>query len=926
MYRSLRSLAITVGIFASTTRAQTNFSVANFKGVLAAGSGVLESLRPTSNLSFDYSPSDFYHYRDGAGQYHTGDLTLRYRALGESDWTDADTAAIRQNGTDGQASTTGLLTTDLINQLPGLAKGIKVTRSWSQQDGDLTLSFTIDNTGAESIELGSVGIPIVFNNIFSNRTAVEVTQRCSLIDPYIGLGAGYVQVTALSGTGPNLVITPLNQDSKFEAWRFLPEPDDTFLGYQIQTYEGNYAWQVYSLAYAENEWNTTEPWNPPSSTILASGGNITLGLRFSVADQVQDIDTVLSTAGLPVTVGVPGYVIPQDLPARLFVNSSHAINNITVEPAGALTLTSGGTYGESWTGYDISASTSAFGRARVTLTYADDRIQTVHYWIAHSSPTVLSELGDFLTNEQWYTNTSDPFGRGNSVITYDRSTNDYVLQDNRTWIAGVSDEGGAGSFLAAGMKQAVAPAASEVAKLETMVRDVVWRTLQISEGNDTYAVRRSIFYYQPDLVPDYIYSPEFNWTAVPGETWNKSEAYMTWRTYDYVHVSALYWSLYRAGRTVPGILTQRNAIWYLLQAYHTVHYALSNATDGTPLTDYANVGLMGEWVWGELLSDLYAENYTMEAAEMEQTMRGRQQIWASEADPYGSEMAWDSTGEEGVYFWSAYFNDTATTRKTVNAIRGYMPTVPHWGWNGNARRYWDFLYAGSIQLARIERQIHHYGSGLNALPILADYRASADPQGLDALYQLRVGYGGNSGPLTNIDAEGFGSMAFHSYPDTMHWDAYSGDYGPNFLGHVLGAATYLVNHPIFGYVSFGGKVSSTNNSTLIIVEPRDSVRQRIFVAPTSLYVTIDAGTIENFSYDIVSKEVMVNISSGRSANSTMDGYEAGSTLRAVMKWEQTGGGEHVTKMGLQTALESGLGGYLVGLSTTEASCVLFTAC
>ncbi|KAK4561857.1 hypothetical protein LTR86_004537 [Recurvomyces mirabilis] len=926
MHLTLRSLVIAVGINAAIATAQTNFSIHSFEGVLAAGSGVLESLRPTSNLSFDYSPSDFYHYRDGAGQYHTGDLTLRYRAPGESNWTDADTAAVRQNGTNGQAPTAGLLTTDLNDQLPGLAKGISVARLWSQLDGDLTLSFTITNTGTGSLELGGVGMPIEFNNIFSNRTAVEVMQRCSLIDPYIGLEAGYVQVTALSGTGPNLVITPLNQESKFEAWRFLHEPEDTFLGYQIQTYEGNYAWQVSSLAYAENEWNTTEPWNPPSSTILASGQNITLGLRFSVADQVQDIDTVVSAAGLPVTVGIPGYVIPQDLPAKLFVNSSHAINNITIEPAGALTLTPCGTYEGSWTGYDISASTSAFGRARVTLLYADDTIQTVHYWIAHSSPTALSELGNFLTTEQWYSNTSDPFGRGNSVITYDRSTNDYVLQDNRTWIAGVSDEGGAGSFLAAGMKQSVAPVPSEVAKLEAMVRDVVWRTLQISEGNDTYAVRRSIFYYQPDLVPGYVYSPEFNWIAVPGETWNKSEAYMTWRTYDYVHVSALYWSLYRAGRTNPGILTQQNTTWYLLQAYHTVHYALSNATDGIPLTDYATVGLMGEWAWGELLLDLYAENYTTEAAEMECTMRGRQQLWASEADPFGSEMAWDSTGEEGVYFWSAYFNDTATTQKTVNAIRGYMPTVPHWGWNGNARRYWDFLYAGSIQLARIERQIHHYGSGLNALPILADYRASADPESLDALYQLRVGYGGNQGPMTNIDAEGFGSMAFHSYPDTMHWDAYSGDYGPNFLGHVLGAATYLVNHPIFGYVSFGGKVSSTSNSTIIIVEPRDSVRQRIFVAPISLYVTIDAGTIENFSYDVVSKEVMVNISSGQSANSTLDGYDTGNTLRTVMKWEQTGGGEHVTKIGLQTALEAGLGGYLVGLSTTEASCVLFTAC
>lgn len=37
----------------------------------------------------------------------------------------------------------------------------------------------------------------------------------------------------------------------------------------------------------------------------------------------------------------------------------------------------------------------------------------------------------------------------------------------------------------------------------------------------------------------------------------------------------------------------------------------------------------------------------------------------------------------------SYFNLTETVTKTINSILGYMPTVNHWGWNGNARRYWD---------------------------------------------------------------------------------------------------------------------------------------------------------------------------------------------------------------------------------------------
>ena len=55
---------------------------------------------------------------------------------------------------------------------------------------------------------------------------------------------------------------------------------------------------------------------------------------------------------------------------------------------------------------------------------------------------------------------------------------------------------------------------------------------------------------------------------------------------------------------------------------------------------------------------------------------------------FGSEMAWDSTGQEGVYVWSKYFNDTTTAQNVINSIIAYQPTVAHWGYNGNARRYW----------------------------------------------------------------------------------------------------------------------------------------------------------------------------------------------------------------------------------------------
>jgi hypothetical protein len=185
-----------------------------------------------------------------------------------------------------------------------------------------------------------------------------------------------------------------------------------------------------------------------------------------------------------------------------------------------------------------------------------------------------------------------------------------------------------------------------------------------------------------------------------------------------------------------------------------------------------------------------------------------------------------------VYAWTKHFGYREKAQVTLDAILAYMPTVPHWGYNGSARRYWDFLYAGKLR--RVERQLHHYGSGLNAIPVLSEYRDRPDDYHL-----LRIGYAGTMGALTNIDQEGFGSAAFHSFPDLLAFDGITGDYAQNFFGHAFNTATYVVSHPEFGWFAFGGNVDATDGR--VVVTPRDSFRQRVYIAPLGLWLTLDAG-------------------------------------------------------------------------------------
>jgi Family of unknown function (DUF5695) len=251
--------------------------------------------------------------------------------------------------------------------------------------------------------------------------------------------------------------------------------------------------------------------------------------------------------------------------------------------------------------------------------------------------------------------------------------------------------------------------------------------------------------------------------------------------------------------------------------------------------EYAVFGQMEGDIFLQLLADLRREGMHVQADDLEAKMRVRADRWKAEAYPFGSEMPWDSTGQEEVYAWMKYFGYQEKADVTLDAILGYDPAIPHWGYNGSARRYWDFIFAGKFR--RLERQLHHYGSSLNAIPLLAEYREHPDD-----FYLLRVGYAGTMGTISDIDQEGFLAPAFHAFPDALKPDGITGDDGPNLFGHAWNTATYIVHHPEFGWVAFGGNTHLDGD--IVKVRPLDSFRMRVYVASAGVWLTLEAGQFQ----------------------------------------------------------------------------------
>ena len=820
------------------------------------GHGTIEMTGPGLKLQFikdsqtlvslvanghEFLPLDRQTGRNANGYYQFGDINLRMRISGSAPWRSFSTATKRAPVTITKTEKE-LSIADLAATFPADFP-LKVSRTWKIVNGHLTLSFGISNPTENPIEIGGLGIPLVLNNIISDRNLKEAHEKCAFSDPYIGKDAGYVQVTRLSGEGPALVIVP-QKGSPLVAYHLLNEPTRP-----NQTFEGMFEWMVRSSAFAENEWKTANQWNAPTSTILSAGGTTTVGLEFLVSPSIRGIEKTLIANHRPVAVGIPGYILPQGQKAKLFVNYNKNIKSLEVEPQGGLTAKVGEKVKGGYVAIDVNGL--RWGRSRLTITYADRTEQTVHYDVTKPAGMTVGDMGRFLNHEQWFTDTTDPFHRAPSYISYDRETKQQVTQDSRVWISGLGDEGGSGSFVAAAMKNFGQPIKSEVDQFEQFVDGVLWGNIQFKEGPNKFGVRKSTFFYEPALLPDFTYDPKRNWTS--WTSWNKKASEDIGRGYNYPHVVASYWSMYRVARNNPGMATHHDWKWYLNQAYETVNFMTSKNPNGSPKVWYVDLGLMEGTILIRVLEDLKREGWTDQAALIESRMKSRADQWVKQEYPFGSEMAWDSTGQEEVYGWCKYFGRNDKAMVSLNSIIGYMPTLPHWGYNGNARRYWDFLYGG--KLSRIERQLHHYGSGLNAIPMLTEYREHPDD-----FYLLRAGYGGAMGALSNIDQDGCASVAFHSFPSTLKWDAYTGDYGPNFLGHALNAATYLVDHPDFGWQAFGGNVVRTGDK--VTVTPLDSFRRQFYIAPMGLWLTLDGGNFHAIAVDVKTKRVRIELSDG----------------------------------------------------------------
>ena len=844
--------------------------------------------------------------RSGDGYHHLGDFTLRVRVASSAAAVTCSSVAAGQLAAEARSGSSapqrGAVDEEwrVAREVPlaRVAAGtrsdeacpLRVTRALeASPDGALTLSFEVANPGSEAVTLEDFGLSMPFDQLFAGRSLAQVAAACAFVEPFLGAGGGYVQATRATGDGPVLLLLP-QPGTAFEAWRPLKGEDKMQPGFM---YENSYQLMLHSAGFAAGEWAAAEQWNAPTAATLAAGATRSYGLRFTLAPSPADVEDVLLREGHPVVQLLPSGVIHADatsaaavllLPAAFDADAvrfaSHPAAALSAGPCARVATADAAA--PTRLRCALVPGTVPRDGARVRLTCelrcvggGPPMRLTAHAFVAAPAPRLVAAFGAHAAGPAWLPpGANDPWHRDAAFFGWDARCNCTATQEPRVFMSGLSDEAGAAAALAVAMKQMGAPARDEITKLETFAHETLFqgdskqRSFFLQSSAD-HCIRLSQLYWNDELndpssalgraatqaAPKLAeacrgcWETECNWMIC----WTEEHSGETWRAYNYPHVTAIWWSLYRLARWHdPPLATARPWRWYLQRAADTA-VAMYDC-GGDPWTKAAGGGrgtaqwgLMVGSVFESLLTDLQREGWDTQAAALQRTVEKRMAGWLRMPFPYGSEFSWDSTGHEEIATWLSRFGHDAKAAATTRAVTAYVTLTPHWAFAGSARRWWDFSINGDGR--GNERGFHHYGAALNSIPLFAAAMAARHDAWL-----WRLAAAANGGSLTNVRGDGSASMAWHADNDLLTRDSYSADYGIGFYGYAKQAGAYLsCDDASGGWLCIGcdmddvqppdAATSDCTRASSMRITPRDAFRRRIYLQPLGVLLQLDGGVI-----------------------------------------------------------------------------------
>jgi hypothetical protein len=761
-----------------------------------------------------------------------GNVRINYQPTGGPTWYPVNTSTASGVGSATYSSSTngsGTQYTAHYLLTSGLTAPLVFDSVLFVNDKSIEWSLNFTNTTSQSVTIGDLALPLPMNTSFS--TPSSSAMKHSFISGY----GSYVFWMRPDSVGPCLLMTP-DDNTKLEFW-------DNRAGYE--TYIHSYVAGTNAAAQYPAVTTQGDRWRQPNTSLtLAPGGSQSYGVKFQWATNYDAIRQTLVNEGKVDVHVVPGMTVPTNLFAQIALQTTQTVSSVAAEFPGQTQLQFLGTTNVSTNTYQLyQVQFARLGENKLTITYGNNRTMYLEFFVTEPLETLVKKRAAYLVQNQiitnqWYTGLfCDVNMNDGQLITPD---NHDTLSNSFQVYEIASDDAGESRPAYLAEKEAVFPMQSEVTALDFYISSFVWGGLQrTTNETSSYAIYG---------VPDWHNLRTANSLSIG-------------RGYDYPHIIAMYYGMYRVAKYHPEVTTALAATNYLQRAWGTAmamwSYGGGQATQ---------IGLMNEVVIPGVLSALDAEGMSTQAASLRTKWETKVGYYISgNANLFGSEYSFDATGFESQQAYAKYALQHAGSSVAMGSTN-----IPYFLSKANAFMQTQ-ITANIFDRGWLEAAYYYYGSDYRSAMgdnFVVTYMAQMGGWGLldyalnyatNPTDYLRLGYGSYLNGWSTMNTGTPDSNYGFWYPGAQYDGGCGGGYEPSpynltwlnnqpmhrgawyysaeenlgFCGAIRSAATILADDPIFGRFCYGGMWT---NGVDIQITPLDGVRQRF-------HAMIGAGTL-----------------------------------------------------------------------------------
>ena len=798
---------------------------------------------------------------------------------------------------------------DLSSTTDRTMKGfdVKSTYDMDTEDGSLLWTITLKNKSGAYLEFGDVGLPMPWNNKYTNQNSVY-SERVTA-HTFAGADSGYAYAIRCSGEGNYILFTPVATSGArieyVDNWIGSNNGvSDNRTGSTFSNWTGDSGgWQpglsVYYIHSKDIHKTGRSYFEDATSLILEPGESQTYQFKFSAvragdntpqesaespnnaSDSIEQRETnmrsILYQNGLIDAIAVPGFQTALNMDTRLDLHYDDSL--IKVDSVDIQCVHENDPFDEAHTpehrsgmvnnsrtgrglhdgneGYEESVSFvetktvdgeqhhiydlhfGCIGNNSVRVEY---KLKVGDEWVSKFTQfefNVLTELdqasdthADFMVNETQDTNPDSAtygiysdwyFASGRDSNQRNHWGDDWS-HDNINFIA---------------MKNYLNPDAEQVKSIETYMKNT----------QDNFIVA--------------------NYLSASGAYSTSSGPYT--RTFSEVMEATGFFNMYRIVKAYPDLIEYREpAAWYLEKAYGIYSNRVGTGA----------IGFYGEQQIPDMIEALYAEGMDEEAFNLQERFAWYKANNCINATyPYGSEFAYDNTGEEGAFaaiqaltkYWpdsdaakNAYSAMSMANHKT-RAMRGIQPT-----WYQYAdpvfiggESWWNFQYTASLAGSIMDDWMRYEeleDGDTTAWAARVNYAAKISNFNAINMGQISDKYVGNVSWRYNMYKGGYGAMNVNDGGTRVMnngWQDFSGESDEGLYGSLLRISADVVNDPIFGLYGYGANVTADETSYTVV--PTDGFGKRVNILDQKIYVETTQDTITSAKFAMDGSSIELNV-------------------------------------------------------------------